>query len=214
MEKEARRNAKEALVKSYREANRTALKGQTVFTGSSLMEMFPIEPWIKELGESAPVVYNRGVGGYQTEDLLLILDACVFDLEPAKVFINIGTNDLGVPERTVEEMIGNYDRILTQIENRLPGVKIYLMAYYPVNFQAAAEEVKPLLQIRSNEKVALANEQVKALAKRHGQRYIDVSAPLKDADGNLKAEYTVEGLHIKPEGYRAIFADVMRYVRE
>ena len=36
----------------------------------------------------------------------------------------------------------------------------------------------------------------------------------KDENGNLKAEYTIEGMHIKPEGYRAIFADVMRYVRE
>ena len=59
-----------------------------------------------------------------------------------------------------------------------------------------------------------AYEKVKELAAKHGQKYIDVNAPLKDANGNLKAEYTIEGLHIKPEGYRTIFADIMKYVEE
>lgn len=205
---------KRELLERYRRENRMAKKGKTVFTGSSLMEMFPVEEWVKQLGEEAPVVYNRGVGGYKTEDLWRALDVCIFELEPAKVFINIGTNDLGDPERTLDAVIESYERIITRIEERLPGSKIYMMAYYPVNVGAAAGEVKLVLKIRNNAKIALANERVKELAVRHGQRYIDVNAPLKDEKGNLKAEYTIEGLHIKQEGYRAIFEDVMRYVAE
>jgi hypothetical protein len=34
-----------SLLAKYDAANRTALKGQTVFVGSSLMEIFPIEQW-------------------------------------------------------------------------------------------------------------------------------------------------------------------------
>lgn len=214
MEKEAWRIEKEKLVAKYHEENATVVEGQTVFVGSSLMEMFPIEQWAKELGKEAPIVYNRGVGGYKTTDLLPILDICVFELEPSKIFINIGTNDLNDASISLDEVMDNYDRIITQIEERLPATKIYMMAYYPVNYEAAAEDMKPCLQIRSNEKICLANEKVKELAAQHGQRYIDVNAPLKDENGNLKAEYTIEGMHIKPEGYRAIFADVMRYVRE
>lgn len=30
----------------------------------------------------------------------------------------------------------------------------------------------------------------------------------------LKAEYTIEGMHIKEEGYRAIYDDIMKYVKE
>ena len=74
--------------------------------------------------------------------------------------------------------------------------------------------MKPGLLIRTNEKIKAANEQVKKLAEKHGQRYIDVNAPLTDGQGRLKAEYTIEGMHIKPEGYRAIFDDVMKYVNE
>lgn len=214
MEQKAYKEDKSELLERYRRENQTAKKGETVFTGSSLMEMFPVEQWAKQLGAGAPTVYNRGVGGYKTADLEQVLEICVFALAPKKVFINIGTNDLGDPDIPLTQMLENYDRILTQIESRLPGVQIYLMAYYPVNEQAAIPEAKPLLRIRNNEKVALANAQVRELAGRHGQRYIDVNAPLMDENGNLKAAYTIEGLHIKPEGYRAIFEDVMRYVAE
>lgn len=214
MEKEAWRLEKEQMVKDFHIWNKDAVKGQIVFTGSSLMEMFPVEEWVRELGPDAPIVYNRGVGGYKTSDLLPILDACVFELEPRKVFINIGTNDLSDESIPLEKVMSNYDRIITQIEERLPGVVIYMMAYYPVNYDVAAEEMKPCLLIRTNEKINRANELVEQLATRHGQRFINVNTPLMDEQGRLKAEYTIEGMHIKPEGYRAIFEDVMAYVNE
>ena len=214
MEKEAWRLEKEQMVKDFHEWNKDTVKGQIVFTGSSLMEMFPIEAWVKELGPNAPIVYNRGVGGYRTTDLLPILDACVFELNPRKVFINIGTNDLSDGNVPPETVMSNYDQIITQIEETLPGVIIYMMAYYPINYEAATEEMKPCLLIRTNEKINRANELVEQLAARHGQRFINVNAPLMDEQGRLKAEYTIEGMHIKPEGYRAIFEDVMAYVNE
>lgn len=214
MEKETWRLEKEQMVKDFHVWNKDAIKGQTVFTGSSLMEMFPIEKWVKELGPNAPIVYNRGVGGYRTTDLLPILDACVFELKPRKVFINIGTNDLSDGNIPLETVMSNYDRIITQIEEKLPGVIIYMMAYYPINYEAATEEMKPCLLVRTNEKINRANELVAQLAAKHGQKYINVNAPLMDEQGRLKAQYTIEGMHIKPEGYRAIFKDIMAYVME
>lgn len=200
--------------KDFHVWNKDAIKGQTVFTGSSLMEMFPIEKWVKELGPNAPIVYNRGVGGYRTTDLLPILDACVFELKPRKVFINIGTNDLSDGNIPLETVMSNYDRIISQIEEKLPDVIIYMMAYYPVNYEAATDEIKPCLLIRTNEKINRANKLVAQLAAKHGQKYINVNAPLMDEQGRLKAQYTIEGMHIKPEGYRAIFKDILAYVME
>ena len=214
MEKEPWRLEKEQMVREFRIWNKDAVKGQIVFAGSSLMEMFPIEEWVRELGDDAPIVYNRGVGGYRTTDMLPILDACVFELAPRKVFINIGTNDLSDPDIAIEKVMENYDQIITMIEEKLPDVEIYMMAYYPVNYEAATEEMKPGLLIRTNEKIRAANKQVKRLAAKHNQKYIDVNAPLTDEQGRLKAKYTIEGMHIKPEGYRAIFDDIMKYVLE
>ena len=209
MEKEPWRIEKEKLVQRYREENKSVMKGKTVFVGSSLMEMFPVQHWAGDT-----VVYNRGIGGYKTADILPILDVCVFDLMPKKVFINIGTNDLSDASISLDSVMENYDCILSRIEENVPGVRIYLMAYYPINYETADESMKPCLRIRTNEKIALANERVRELAARHGQRYIDVNGPLKDDKGDLRAEYTIEGMHIKPEGYRAIFPAVMAYVTE
>ena len=36
----------------------------------------------------------------------------------------------------------------------------------------------------------------------------------KDEQGNLKAEYTIEGMHIKEQGYRAIFDSFIKYALE
>lgn len=172
--------------------------------------MFPIEELIRE--RKLPLIaYNRGIGGYKTEDLLKVLDVCVYDLAPRRIFINIGTNDLSDPSISLGQMLDNYDQILTQIQEHLPKVELYLMAYYPVNPKAAAEEMKACLQIRTNAKIASANREVMKLAQAHHARFIDVNAPLTDEEGNLKKEYTIEGMHINRDGYLSILDDVLRY---
>lgn len=204
---------KEIKVERYREENRSAEKGQIVFTGSSLMEMFPINKLLAEHGDDT-VIYNRGVGGFLSDELLAVIDICAVELMPTKVFINIGTNDLSWSSIPISALMDNYDKIISAIENGVPGVRIYLMAYYPVNFEAASEEMKECLKIRTNEKITAANAEVKKLAEKHGQRYIDINRALKDGQGRLKAEYTIEGMHINEEGYRAIYDDIMKYVKE
>lgn len=204
---------KEIKVENYRKLNQTAQKGQVVFTGSSLMEMFPINKLLEEHGDDT-VIYNRGVGGFLTDELLAVIDVCAIDLAPKKVFINIGTNDLSWSSIPISQIMDNYDKIVSKIEREVPDVTIYFMAYYPVNYEAAAEEMKECLKIRTNEKLAAANEEVKKLAERHGQRYIDINRALKDEQGRLKAEFTIEGLHINEAGYRAIYDDIMMYVKE
>ncbi|MGN0675349.1 MAG: GDSL-type esterase/lipase family protein [Oscillospiraceae bacterium] len=204
---------KEIKVERYREENSSAVKGQTVFTGSSLMEMFPINKLLKEHSDDT-IIYNRGVGGFLSHELLEVIDVCAIDLQPSKVFINIGTNDLSWSSIPISSLIDNYEKIISLIESAVPNVKIYLMAYYPVNYEAASEEMKECLKIRTNEKITAANAEVKKLSKKHGQRYIDINSNLKDKQGRLKAEYTIEGMHINEDGYRAIYDDIMEYVRE
>lgn len=206
-------NDKEIKIERYRKENKTVKLGETVFAGSSLMEMFPINKLLTEHGDDT-IIYNRGIGGFVSRELLVVVDVCVTDLRPSKVFINIGTNDLSDSRIPMSELMDNYDKIVTAIENAVPNVKIYFMAYYPVNYEAAAEDMKECLKIRNNEKISAANAEVKKLAEKHGQRYIDINENLKDDRGRLKAEYTIEGLHINEDGYRAVYDDIMRYVKE
>ncbi len=204
---------KEEKVDRYRKMNRDIEKGQIVCAGSSLMEMFPVEKLAQEAGYDV-TIYNRGIGGFVTGELLENIDVCVLDLKPRRIFINIGTNDLSDPEVSIEDMICNYDRILTVIQDNLPGVDINTMAYYPINYDAATDEMKPCLLVRTNDRIDRANAQVRELAGKHHARYIDINEPLKDKNGNLKSEYTIEGLHINEQGYRAIFDLFMKYVME
>lgn len=204
---------KELTVARYREENMTVIPRQIVFAGSSLMEMFPINRLLEEHGDDT-VIYNRGISGFVSQELLDVLDVCVLDLAPSRIFINIGTNDLSNPDIPIPELMDRYDRIITRIEEALPGIEIYFMAYYPINYEAATEEMKECLRIRTNEKIKLANAEVEKLARKHGQKYIDVNKNLKDEQGRLKAEYTIEGMHIYDAGYAAIYDDLMAYVKE
>lgn len=206
-------NDKEKKIMCYREENKAVRFGQTVFTGSSLMEMFPINKLLKEHGDNS-IIYNRGIGGFVSRELLEVIDVCAIDLKPSKIFINIGTNDLSDSSIPVSELMENYDRIISEIEARLPDTTVYLMAYYPVNSEAADESMKECLKIRNNEKIRLASAEVKKLAQKHGQRFIDINKNLMDGQGRLKREYTIEGLHINEDGYRAVYDDIMAYVKE
>ena len=48
--------------------------------------------------------------------------------------------------------------------------------------------------MRTNPKIAEANAAVKKLAEKYHAKYMDINDPLKDENGNLKAEYTIEGI--------------------
>jgi len=212
MDEEFKRITDEKVAR-YHELNKSVKKGQILFTGSSLMEQFPIEKFMEEMGNPY-TVYNRGIGGYRIADMDRELDAMALEVEPSRVFINIGTNDLSDPDMPISEVMEGYEGILNRIKKAFPTVEIYMMAYYPINYDAAEDFMKPGLLIRTNEKINQANAEVEKLAKKVGARYIDVNRNLKDEQGRLKAEYTVEGMHIKEEGYRSIMDDLMKYVSE
>ncbi len=204
---------KEYKLERYHKMNQSARKGAVLFAGSSLMEMFPVEQFAAE--DALPVtVYNRGVGGFITDELIENIDVCILELEPSKLFINIGTNDLSDSSRPISAVMDNYAKILDTVTTNLPSAKIYLMAYYPVNYEAATEEMKPCLKIRSNEKIALSNSEVQKLAERFSAKYIDVNAPLKDKNGDLRADFTIEGMHINEDGYSAVYPLVKPFILE
>ena len=74
--------------------------------------------------------------------------------------------------------------------------------------------MKACLEIRTNSKIKAANREVMKLAEKHHAKYIDVNGPLTDPEGNLKKEYTIEGMHINREGYLSILDDILRYATE
>lgn len=109
----------------------------------------------------------------------------------------------------------NYDNESVRANRKLhdPASPLLIGHLHETDIVKEAEQ-KPCLLIRTNDKIAQANEAVRTLAKAHHAHYIDINAPLKDEQGNLKAEYTIEGMHIKEQGYRAIFDSFIKYALE
>lgn len=209
----AQRQDREKL-ESYRQLNRLAKKGQAVFTGSSLMEQFPLNEMLQ--GEALPYrVYNRGMSGFVAPQLLQVLDVCVYELAPAHVFLNIGTNDMSRPDYRQEALLACYRRILEEILSHVPGVKLHLLAYYPVNPDLEGQEgwAAEALRHRTNQVLREANRGVEALAREMGAEYLDLNAPLLDGQGRLKAQYTKEGIHLYPAGYQAVLGELLPVLR-
>ena len=209
----AQRQDREKL-ESYRQLNRLAKKGQAVFTGSSLMEQFPLNEMLQ--GEALPyLVYNRGMSGFVAPQLLQVLDVCVYELAPAHVFLNIGTNDMSRPDYRQEALLACYRRILEEILSHVPGVKLHLLAYYPVNPDLEGQEgwAAEALRYRTNQVLREANRGVEALAREMGAEYLDLNAPLLDGQGRLRAQYTKEGIHLYPAGYQAVLGELLPVLR-
>lgn len=209
----AQRQDREKL-ESYRQLNRLAKKGQVVFTGSSLMEQFPLNEMLQ--GEALPYrVYNRGMSGFVAPQLLQVLDVCVVELAPAHVFLNIGTNDMSRPDYRQEALLACYRRILEEILSHVPGVRLHLLAYYPVNPDLEGQEgwAAEALRYRTNQVLREANRGVEALAREMGAEYLDLNAPLLDGQGRLRAQYTKEGIHLYPAGYQAVLGELLPVLR-
>ena len=68
-------------VNRFRILNQSAKKGETLFTGSSLMEQFPINELKQAFGIDT-IIYNRGIGGFTTDDMLQYMDEQIFGTAP------------------------------------------------------------------------------------------------------------------------------------
>lgn len=202
------------LLNRYTADNQIAKKGQIVFVGSSSMEIFPIDRMQQNL-HLDKVIYNRGVRATTTADLLNHMGTLIFDLEPDKIFINIGSNDIGfnVPDAV---FLANYDKILHKIKERLPATVVYVMAYYPINtvddFGEEKEEHNRLYAHRSNALLETANANVEQLAQKYGYPFINVNAGLADTEGNLKKELTFDGAHLLPAAYEILLENMKKYL--
>lgn len=198
----------------YRVLNQNVKKGQILFTGSSLMEQFPINELLMTNG-MPQIIYNRGIGGFTADDMLENMEEMVFATEPSRIFINIGTNDIGSSGYKLEVLLEKYERILTLIRKRLPEAEINMLAYYPVNETdrlAVGEWVKYQFITRTNENIQIANEALEKLAAKMGCRFLNVNEGLTDESGRLKKEYTIEGIHMYANGYQVVLDNLRPYL--
>ena len=171
-------------------AKEPIVTGRIIFLGNSITEM---GNWKKATGDTT--VINRGIGGDITYGVLRRLKD-ITDRQPSKVFLLIGTNDIGkdIPDAVIAD---NELKIVKEIHAKCPHTHIYVQSVLPVN-----STVNNFPQHYDKEEHIVAlNKLLQANAAAGNYTYVDIFHLFADTNGRLNSIYTYEGLHLKPPAY-------------
>lgn len=180
-----------------------------VFLGDSITELYKLNDYYKEFK-----VVNSGTSGYKTTDILDKIDTMVYDYNPTKVFILIGTNDFLDKDVNPDEVYKNITKIIENITQNRKYAKIYVESIYPTCHHDDEKVNLTETNKRPNKDIKYINKQLKEYCKKNKITYIDVYSKLVDEDGELDLNYTVDGLHLSKEGYNVVTKTLMPYVKE
>ncbi|HEN0131726.1 TPA: lipase [Streptococcus agalactiae] len=173
--------------------NQTVQEGAIVFTGDSIVEFFPFK---KHLGRDYPLV-NRGVAGSDTYWLLENLRTQVWELLPSKVFILIGTNDIGLGH-SQSEIIANITDIIAEIRAESYMTEINILSVLPVSEE---DDYIERVKVRNNQAIKALNKTLSVIS---GINYIELYDLLVDEKGQLASSFTKDGLHLTDQAYAKI----------
>lgn len=112
-------------------------------------------------------------------------------MDPKKVFITLGVNDVSGDEKT---LVKNYKALIRSIKSAVPDTKIYMLAIFPMTTRKESSS-------RNNQKIVSINKRLLSLAMSEGVTFIDITDSFKE-DGVLKAEYSRDDyVHLNNDGY-------------
>ena len=179
---------------SYSVQNVNLAKGQIVFIGDSITDLYILDDHYADLPLAC---YNRGIGGDTTSGVLDRLKVSVYDLSPSAVVLMIGTNDInGYLEE--EDILERYAQIIDGIRANLPDAQLYCMSIIPQNEQI--EEYSHIRIADTTPCIMRVNAGICRLAEEKGAVYLDLFSLIADEDNHLIREYSDDGLHLNPAG--------------
>ncbi|MBN3521801.1 G-D-S-L family lipolytic protein [Algoriphagus lutimaris] len=162
-------------------------KGEVVFTGSSSVRMW------KNLQEQFPDVpiINTGFGGSTALDLSEQLFPLVLRLEPSKVFIYEGDNDIS-GGKTAAEIMATLDQIVTRIQKQLPNTIVNLISAKP---SPSRWELKTSYMV--------LNDLMRQYCTTHDNvNFVNVWDIMLDKSGVPRADIFIgDNLHMNEKGY-------------
>ena len=196
----------EKIQTKYRHLNQVSVvEPDILFIGDSIVEYYPLQ----ELFGTSKTIVNRGIRGYQTGLLLENLDAHLYGGAVDKIVLLIGTNDIG-KDVPVNEALNNLEAIIQSIARDYPLTEMKLLSILPVN---EGEEYKQTVYIRTNEKIQKWNQAYRELASAYMQvEFVPVFDSLTDKVGQLKKDYTTDGLHLSVPGYQVLTKALKDYL--
>jgi lysophospholipase L1-like esterase len=172
-----------------REAAIAATSNQTqplsILLGDSLSLWFPSD----RLPQSQTWL-NQSISGDTTHGILRRLSNFAAT-RPRVIYLMAGINDLK-QGATDNEILWNVRQIITQLRHTQPQATVIVQSVLPTRSMIA-----------SSDRIAHLNRQLRALATRNGAYFLDLSSQMADAAGNLRQDFTTDGLHLNTKGYAA-----------
>ena len=165
-----------------------------VFFGNSITDM---HNWQEAFKNSPYRVVNRGNSGGYSYELLANLESVVTG-HPAKIFMKIGTNDLGT-SCSPESIRDNIQKIVDRVKAESPETEFYIQSILPAKDQA----IKTLATIQQT------NAMLKAIADADTSGKV-FYVNLYDSLGGVRdgGDYSADQLHLKAYGYK-IWTDIV-----
>lgn len=181
---------------SFAVQNANLSKGQIVFIGDSITDLYPLDNYYADLNLAA---YNRGIAGDVTQGVLDRLKVSLYDLNPSKIVLMIGINDLNSGQSN-EYVLSNYDKILSGIKNNLPTTSVYCMSVLPLGTKILDYGID--IDAR-NTQIMQLNPQIQTLCSTYGCTYVDLFSSVCNTDKRLQDSLTDDGIHLNANGFAA-----------
>ena len=144
----------------YDRLNEIVKYNGAVLFGSTFAAHIPVSELRQSFGLECNI-YNRSIPELSVFDAASVLADCVFNLHPDKVLIQLGETDLKLGESSVDDIITEYENIITQIRKSMKGTQIVIIS--------VCEEKNELPSCEFNKKL-------EKLAARKNCRFADISA--------------------------------------
>lgn len=182
-----------------------------LFIGDSRMSGFGGYSSLKDIStfwakESMSVfnIYNDSVNLVsQGNDLgRMSLDDVLDQKQYGKIYISMGINEIGMPYTTT--YVDRYRTILTDIRNRQPDAIIYITGIMHVSQSVSSTDA-----VTNNPNIVERNEAVVSLTNGRDIFYLDMDPAVCDSNGDLIADLTGDGIHLKASAYEK-WADFLR----
>jgi len=110
----------------FRELNSVSSAGGAVFLSTGRLAELPITELANDYLIDIPV-YNRSLPHLKIDDAMNLLEECVFALQPRKVCIALGEEDLRSEDFQMETFMEKYAWLLYTLHNRIHG-RLYVIS--------------------------------------------------------------------------------------
>ena len=172
-----------------------------VFIGNSITNM---HEWWEAFGD--PNVVNRGVSGAITDEALENIEAIAAG-KPKKVFLLIGTNDLGTAGIcTTEHVLQNVTLMVERLQKVSPDTEIYIQSILPSGHLGSGGT-------RTPERLKATNTALKALCEERDITYIDLWDDLQDIATGAN-DFSYDKLHLTANAYKVWCDKIAPYVTD